>query len=207
MLAWRPADIQHAYLPFLLGQGISNYLSDPAFRAALPHSPEEDPQAAIAYFIQIFTNPSLTWQDLATLRQQTRLPILLKGILHPDDARQAIAAGMDGIIVSNHGGRQVEGAIAALDALPAIVEAVQGQLPILFDSGIRTASDLLKALALGAQAVLLGRPYMWGLALAGEQGVHDVLANFLADLDLTLGLSGYKNFSELDRSSITNIPD
>jgi lactate 2-monooxygenase len=206
LLAWRPYDIQNAYLPFLLGKGISNYLSDPAFRQALTRPPEEDPMAAINYFVQIFTNPSLTWPDLAILRQQTKLPILLKGILHPDDARQAIDAGMDGIIVSNHGGRQVEGAIAALDSLPTIVEAVQGQIPILFDSGIRTASDAIKALALGAQAVLLGRPYMWGLALGGEQGVHEVISNFLADMDLTLALSGYASFAELDTSSLVRIP-
>jgi isopentenyl diphosphate isomerase/L-lactate dehydrogenase-like FMN-dependent dehydrogenase len=206
LLAWRPYDIQNAYLPFLLGKGIGNYLSDPAFRQALERPPEEDPAAAINYFTQIFTNPALTWQDLALLRQQTKLPILLKGILHPDDARLAIDAGMDGIIVSNHGGRQVEGAIAALDALPRIVAAVQGEIPILFDSGIRTASDAIKALALGAQAVLLGRPYMWGLALAGEQGVHEVLSNFLADMDLTLALSGHASFAELDASTLEEIP-
>jgi isopentenyl diphosphate isomerase/L-lactate dehydrogenase-like FMN-dependent dehydrogenase len=202
LLAWRPYDIQNAYLPFLLGQGIGNYLSDPIFRKALTRPPEEDPQGAIQHFLQIFTNPSLTWQDLTFLREHTQLPILLKGILHPDDARQAIAAGMDGIIVSNHGGRQVAGAIASLDALPAIVEAVQGQIPILLDSGIRRASDVIKALALGAQAVLLGRPYIWGLALNGEQGVREVLTNFLADLDLTLALSGYSSFSELDPSAL-----
>lgn len=206
LLAWRPYDIQNAYLPFLLGKGIGNYLSDPAFRQALTRPPEEDPTAAINYFIQIFTNPALTWQDLAILRQQTKLPILLKGILHPDDARKAIDAGMDGIIVSNHGGRQVEGAIASLDALPKIVAAVQGQIPILFDSGIRTASDIIKALALGAQAVLLGRPYMWGLALGGEQGVREVLLNILADMDLTLALSGYASFAELDTSALEAIP-
>lgn len=205
MLAWRPYDIQNAYLPFLLGQGLGNYFSDPAFRKALKRPPEEDQSTAINYFVQIFNNPSLAWQDLALLRQQTKLPILLKGILHPDDARQAIDAGMDGIIVSNHGGRQVEGAIAALDALPRIVTAVQGELPILFDSGIRTASDAIKALALGARAVLLGRPYMWGLALHGEQGVREVVANFLADMDLTLALSGHASFAELDASVLEKI--
>ncbi len=202
LLAWRPIDIQNAYLPFLLGQGVGNYLSDPAFRKALVKSPEEDPPAAIQYFIQIFTNPSLTWENLSFLRERTKLPILLKGILHPDDARKAIDAGMNGIIVSNHGGRQVEGAIPSLDALPAIAKAVQGQVPLLLDSGIRTASDVIKAVALGAQAVLLGRPYMWGLALGGEQGVREVLTNFLADLDLTLALSGYKNFREINAATV-----
>jgi len=202
LLAWRPQDIQNAYLPFLLGQGIGNYLSDPAFRSALARPPEDDPQAAILYFLQIFSNPALTWQDLSVLRAQTKLPILLKGILHPDDARQAIDAGMDGIIVSNHGGRQVQGAIASLDALPAVVKAVQGQVPILMDSGIRQASDVIKAMALGARGVLLGRPYMWGLALGGEQGVQEVLSNFMADLDLTLALSGYASFAQINTSTI-----
>ena len=202
LLAWRAQDIQNAYLPFLLGKGIGNYLSDPAFRAGLARPPEEDPQAAIMRFVQVFTNPSLTWNDLATLRQQTRLPILLKGILHPDDARRALDAGMNGVIVSNHGGRQVEGAIPSLDALPGVVEAVGGRAPVLLDSGIRRASDAIKAIALGARAVLLGRPYMWGLALGGEQGVREVLTNFLADLDLTLALSGYRSFSEVDASAL-----
>lgn len=205
LLAWRPYDIQNAYLPFILGQGIGNYLSDPVFRKSLSQSPEINPQEAIQRFLAIFTNPSLNWQDLTTLRQQTKLPILLKGILHPDDARKAIDAGMDGVIVSNHGGRQVEGAIASLDALPAIAEAVQGAVPILLDSGIRRASDVLKAVALGAQAVLLGRPYMWALALNGEQGVRELLANFLADLDLTLALSGYTSFAEVDANTVVRV--
>jgi lactate 2-monooxygenase len=205
LLAWRPDDIQNAYLPFLLGQGVGNYLSDPAFRKALAQPPEENPRAAIEHFLQIFTNPSLTWQDLAVLREQTKLPILLKGILHPDDALKALDAGMDGIIVSNHGGRQVEGAIAALDALPGIAKVVGERAPVLFDSGIRCASDVIKAIALGAQAVLLGRPYLWGLALGGEQGVREVLANFLADLDLTLALSGYKSFAEIDAETIIRL--
>ncbi len=205
LLAWRPYDIQNAYLPFLLGQGVGNYLSDPAFRKALAQPPEENPRAAIEHFLQIFTNPSLTWQDLAVLREQTKLPILLKGILHPDDALKALDAGMDGIIVSNHGGRQVEGAIAALDALPGIAHVVGKRVPLLFDSGIRCASDVIKAIALGAQAVLLGRPYLWGLALGGEQGVREVLANFQADLDLTLALSGYKSFAEIDEGTISHV--
>ncbi len=202
LLAWRPYDIQNAYLPFLQGQGIGNYLSDPAFRRSLARPPEEDPQGAIERFLQIFGNPALTWQDLSFLRARTKLPILLKGILHPDDARQAIDAGMDGIIVSNHGGRQVQGAIASLDALPNVVRSVQGQVPILLDSGIRRASDVIKAMALGAQGVLLGRPYMWGLALGGEQGVREVLSNFVADLDLTLALSGHTSFAQLNESTI-----
>ncbi|HEY0754780.1 MAG TPA: alpha-hydroxy-acid oxidizing protein [Ktedonobacteraceae bacterium] len=201
-LAWRPADIQNAYLPFLLGEGLGNYLSDPVFRKSLPESPEENKLAAVLRFIQIFSNPTLTWKDLAWLRTQTKLPILLKGILHPDDARQALDCGIDGIIVSNHGGRQVEGVRAALNALPEVAAAVNGRAPILFDSGIRQASDAFKALALGARAVLLGRPYLWGLALNGQQGVEEVLRNFLADLDLTLALTGHTSYRELDASAL-----
>lgn len=202
LLAWRTRDIQNAYLPFLHGEGLGNYLSDPVFRKALPAPPEENPMAAITYFLDIFTNPSLTWKDLQFLKEHTKLPILLKGILHPDDALKALDAGMDGIIVSNHGGRQVEGAIAALDALPPVVKAIEGRAPILFDSGIRRASDVIKTIALGARAVLLGRPYIWALALGGEQVVAELLSNFLADLDLTLALSGCTSFVDLHESSV-----
>src|SRR5205085_92445 len=132
----------------------------------------------------------------------TRLPIILKGILHPDDADEAIRRGMDGIIVSNHGGRQVDGAIASLNALPAIVRTVAGRIPVLFDSGIRCGSDALKALALGARAVLIGRPYIWALAVAGEQGVRDYLLNFIADFDLALALSGHTKVAELSAASL-----
>ena len=202
ILSWRERDLQNAYLPFLLGEGLANYFSDPVFRRTLAKPPEEDPPAAIFQFIRIFSNPTLTWEDLRFLREHTRLPILLKGILHPDDAMKALDAGMDGIVVSNHGGRQVDGAVAALDALPPIVAAVSGRVPVLFDSGIRRGADAFKAIALGARAVLLGRPYIWGLALAGEQGVRDVLLNFLADLDLTLALSGYSSVAAVNASAL-----
>ena len=141
------------------------------------------------------------------MRKYTRLPILLKGILDPADAATAAERGVDGVIVSNHGGRQVDGAIAALDALPGIVAAVRGRIPVLFDSGIRRGSDAFKALALGAKAVLLGRPYLWGLAVAGEAGVRDVVLNFLADLDLTLALSGYASPAELNRTALVKSAD
>ncbi len=203
LLSWRERDVQNAYLPFLLGEGIANYLSDPVFRASLAQPPEQDPQSAIFRFVQVFTNPTLTWSDLAFLRAHTRLPLILKGILHPDDARKALDAGMNGIVVSNHGGRQVDGAIASLDALPTVVEAIAGRVPVLFDSGIRRGTDVFKALALGAQAVLLGRPYMWGLTLAGESGVRDVLLNLLADLDLTLALCGYTSPADLNAATLT----
>ena len=197
ILSWRERDISLAYLPFLLGEGIANYLSDPVFRASLPQPPEENPQAAVLRFVQVFSNPTLTWDDLKFLREHTSLPLLLKGILHPEDASRALDAGAAGIIVSNHGGRQVDGAIPALDALPGVVAAVQGRVPVLFDSGIRRGADVFRAVALGAQAVLLGRPYMWGLTLGGEAGVRDVVLNTLADLDLTLALSGYTSCAQL----------
>ncbi len=203
MLGWRERDLQHGYLPFILGQGLANYLSDPVFRALLPQTPEQNPAAAIQLWGSLFSNTSLTWNDIPFLRQHTRLPIILKGILDPGDATRALDAGVDALIVSNHGGRQVDGGIGALDALPGVVREVKGNVPVLFDSGIRRGSDVFKALALGAKAVLIGRLYMWGLAVAGEQGVRDVLLNLLADLDLTLGLSGCPSCRDLDSSSLS----
>jgi lactate 2-monooxygenase len=200
MLGWRERDLRHPYLPFLFGHGLVNYFSDPVFCSRLSKPPEADPAAAIRRWTELFSNPALTWRDLDWLRGQTRMPIVLKGILHPGDARLALDHGADAIIVSNHGGRQVDGAIAALDALPPVVEAVKQRIPVLFDSGIRYGSDAIKALALGARAVLLGRLYIWGLAVAGEQGVRDVVENFLADLDLTMGLAGLRSVTELDAS-------
>ncbi len=158
---------------------------------------------AVQLFMAIYSRPSLTWNELAFLRQHTRLPILLKGILHPDDARQALDHGMDGLIVSNHGGRQVDGAIGTLDALPGIVAAVQGQIPILLDSGIRSGADMFKALALGATAVCLGRPYCYGLALAGRAGVAEVIRHLMADFELTMGLAGCKNVAEITSSALS----
>jgi lactate 2-monooxygenase len=154
---------------------------------------------------QVFGNPTLTWKDLEFIKTQTSLPILLKGILHPDDAKLALEHGVDGIIVSNHGGRQVDGAIPAIEALPDIVDVIKGEIPVLMDSGIRRGSDMLKALALGAKAVLLGRPYMYGLALAGEVGVKQVIRNLLADFDLTMALSGKRSVAELNRDMLKQI--
>lgn len=202
MLGWRERDLRHPYLPFLLGHGLANYFSDPVFCSRLKQPPQADPASAIRLWAGLFSNTALTWRDLDWLRKQTRLPIVLKGILHPEDARLAVEHGGDAIIVSNHGGRQVDGAIAALDALPPVVKAVAGKVPVLFDSGIRYGSDAIKALALGARAVLLGRLYIWGLAVAGEQGVRDVLQNFLADLDLTMGLAGLRSVAELDAATL-----
>ncbi len=195
---WKPRDLQQGWQPFLEGVGIANYVSDPVFRARLAQTPEEDPQAAVGEFVVQFSNPRLNWEDLKFLRSHTTLPIALKGILHPDDARAAREHGIDAVVVSNHGGRQIDGAIASLDALPAIVDAVGGELDVLLDSGIRSGADVVKALALGADAVLLGRPYLWGLAVGGEAGVTAVLRSVLAELDLTLGLSGHVSPSQLN---------
>ena len=203
LLAWRPRDLQGAYLPFLKSVGIANYLADPVFRSTLEQSPEDDPQAAVGQFVGVFSNPTVTWDDLRFLRETTKLPILLKGILHPDDARTAREHGVDGLVVSNHGGRQVDGAIGALDALPGIVDAVGDDLAIVLDSGVRSGADVAKALALGADAVGVGRPYLHGLAVAGEAGVRHVLKNLLAELDLTLALCGLTTPAQLDRAALT----
>ena len=159
-------------------------------------------RAAVRRFVETYSRPSLSWDDLAFLRERTRLPILLKGILHPADAVAAIEHGMDGIIVSNHGGRQVDGAIGTMDALPGIVEAVGGRAPVLVDSGVRSGADVFRALALGAAAVGLGRPYVWGLAAGGEDGVREVIRNLRADFDLTMGLAGCASVREIGRDSV-----
>jgi lactate 2-monooxygenase len=224
MLGWRPRDLDLGSLPFMAGQGIAQYTSDPVFRSLLsqpldtanaPKPPlnlqsiatalaqkanfpggllknlsSGDPRAAVQRFLTTYSRPSLQWDDLKFLRQHTKLPVVLKGVLHPDDAKKALELGIDGLIVSNHGGRQIDGEIASLDALPAVAEAVNGRIPVLFDSGVRGGADVFKALALGATAVCLGRPYVYGLAVAGQRGVEDIIGNVLAEFDLTLGLAG-----------------
>ena len=197
ILAWRPRDLGNGYLPFLRGVGIQNYVSDPAFQAGLSGLADGSADAAVLRWTQIFGDMSLTWDDLPFLRQHWNGPIVLKGILAASDALRAAAAGVDGIIVSNHGARQIDGAIGALDALPAITEAVGRRLTVLFDSGIRSGADMLKALALGAQAVLIGRPYVYGLALGGEAGVRHVLRALRQDFELTMRLAGLASLSEL----------
>jgi lactate 2-monooxygenase len=154
-------------------------------------------RAAVQWFTQIYSRPSLTWETLAFLRERTDLPILLKGILHPDDAARAVDEGMNGVIVSNHGGRQVDGSIATLEALPAVADAVDGRIPVLLDSGVRGGADIFKALALGAQAVLIGRPYAYALGIAGRAGVRELLLNLAADFDLTMGLAGCRSVAEI----------
>ena len=233
MLGWRPRDLDLGSLPFMTGQGIAQYTSDPVFRVELDRAnpPDEpsskdgssgtirptlnlqtmatalqqkvnfpggllknlasgDPRAAVQRFMTTYSRPSLQWADLKFLRAHTKLPILLKGVLHPDDARKAVELGLDGLIVSNHGGRQIDGEIASLDALPAVAAAVNGKIPVLLDSGVRGGADVFKALALGATAVCLGRPYVYGLAVAGQPGVEEAIGNVLAEFDLTLGLAG-----------------
>jgi L-lactate dehydrogenase (cytochrome) len=205
LLGWRPRDLGRAFLPFLRGIGNQNYFSDPAFVAELPGPAEENNDAAILRWTQIFGDPSLTWEDLPFLREHWDGPIVLKGIQSPDDAKRAADAGMDGIVVSNHGGRQVDGGIAALDALPPIAAAVGSQLSVLFDSGIRSGADVLKALALGARAVLIARPYAYALGLAGEAGVRHVLRALRQDFELTMQLSGYASLADLSPDALIRI--
>ena len=202
LLGWRPADLDRGFLPFLHNVGTENYLTDPAFLARLDKPVAEDPGAATFLWAGMFPNPGLRWSDLSFLREHWDGPIVVKGIQAVDDALAAVEHGMDGIVVSNHGGRQVDGSIASLDALPAIAEAVGGRTTILFDSGIRTGTDVLKALALGADAVLLGRPFLYGLALAGQAGVEHVVRCLLAELDIALSLSGHPDPSTLGPESL-----
>ena len=239
LLGWRPRDLDLAFLPFLRGQGIAQYTSDPVFMAQVDDRPDSGrpPEApvnvhsigtaiaqarnvpggsfanlrsgrarrAVQHFIETYSRPSLTWDELSFLRERTELPILLKGVLSADDAKRAGDHGMNGIVVSNHGGRQVDGAIGSLEALPAIVEAAGEDLKILFDSGIRGGADAFKALALGADAVCIGRPYVYALAIAGEAGVRELLQNFKADFDLTMGLAGCRSVGEITRAAVTGV--
>jgi isopentenyl diphosphate isomerase/L-lactate dehydrogenase-like FMN-dependent dehydrogenase len=206
ILAWRPRDLANAYLPFLQRLGLANYESDPAFLAGLEKSPDEDPTSSVLHWQSMFGDPSNTWDDLAWVREHWDGPIALKGVLHPDDARRAVDAGVEGVVVSNHGGRQIDGEIASLDALPAVVSAVDGRLDVLLDSGVRSGSDAIKALALGADAVLLGRPYIYGLGLGGEDGVRHVVRSLLAELDLSLALSGCATLADVGPELLTHIP-
>lgn len=197
-LAWRPRDLKGAYLPFLQEEGIANYKHDPAFLAGLSQPWDDNPQLGLLHWIGMFADTSVTWDDLAWLRAQTDLPILVKGVLHPDDARAAVDAGVDGIVVSNHGGRQVDNSVGALTMLPEVVDAV-GDVPVLFDSGVRSGADVFTAVCLGARAVLVGRPWAYGLALAGQRGVEHVLRCLMAEFDLTMALTGQTSVGDLGR--------
>ncbi|MFI5529233.1 alpha-hydroxy-acid oxidizing protein [Kitasatospora sp. NPDC051853] len=192
---WRPRDLAASNFPQLRGHALANYTSDPVFRARLAKTPEEDPGAAVLEWVHVFGNP-LTWADLPWLRSLTDLPIVLKGLQHPEDVRRARDGGVDGIYCSNHGGRQANGGLPALDALPGVVEAAGG-LPVLFDSGVRTGADVIKALALGATAVGIGRPYAYGLALGGTDGIVHVLRSLLAEADLIMAVDGYPTLADL----------
>lgn len=227
-LGWRPRDLDRAFLPFIRGMGIAQYTSDPVFQAlvdariagrrdgSVPAAAKVrvTPSAvrtlidlkrkgvareAGELFLEVFTKQGLQWSDLPFLRERTSLPILLKGIQHPDDAKRARDAGVDGVVVSNHAGRQIDGAIGSLEALPGVVDAVDGAIPVLFDSGVRSGADVLRALALGAAAVQVGRPWVYGMAIAGEEGAREALRNIVAEFDLTMGLSGHRTIGELTR--------
>jgi lactate 2-monooxygenase len=202
ILGWRPRDLRTAYLPFISGQGCAQFFSDPVFRSLLDAPPEEDVLTAAIRMLGTFPNLALTWDDLGWLREQTSLPILVKGVLTGEDALRAREAGVDGVIVSNHGGRQVDGAVAALDALVEVREALGAEATVLMDSGIRTGADVLKAMALGADAVLLGRPYAYALAVGGQPAVEAAITQLMAETDVTLALSGGTSARDLDATWI-----
>lgn len=182
------------------------YFTDPAFKSKLPKAIEEDREAAFRFWREIRYTSSLTWEDVRTIRQKTKLPVLLKGILHPEDARLALDCGIDGLIVSNHGGRRLDGEVASLDILPEVCEVIQGRVPILLDSGVRNGAEVAKAIALGASAVLLGRAHAYGLAVAGQEGVQQVVKDIMFELDQTLAICGCRTPAELDRSLLRQQP-
>ncbi|MFI1333991.1 alpha-hydroxy-acid oxidizing protein [Streptomyces sp. NPDC020845] len=200
---WRPRDLAASNFPQLRGHCLTNYTSDPVFRSRLAKAPEDDPAATVMHWAKIFGNP-LTWDDLPWLRSITNLPLILKGICHPDDVRRAKDGGVDGVYCSNHGGRQANGGLPALNALPEVVEAADG-LPVLFDSGVRTGADVIKALALGATAVGIGRPYLYGLTLAGADGVVHVLRSLLAEADLLMAVDGYPTLADLTPDALRRL--
>jgi lactate 2-monooxygenase len=192
---WRPGDLKLASTPEFRGYALANYFSDPYFRKRLAKSPEDDPRAAVAEWVKIF-GLSPGWDDLDWMRDATSMPIVLKGISHPDDVRKAKDHGVDGIYCSNHGGRQADGGLPALQALPEVADAAGGT-PVLFDSGVRTGADVVKALALGATAVGIGRPYLYALALGGEDAVVHVIRSLLAEADLLMAVDGYPTLADL----------
>lgn len=195
LTGWRPRDLNSGNFPQLRGHVLTNYFTDPVFLRMLDKPPEEDLPAAVRQWTAVF-GKVLTWDDMAWLRSITKLPLVLKGICHPDDARRAVDAGADGVYCSNHGGRQANGGIPAIDHLPGVV-AASGDVPVLFDSGIRSGSDVIKALALGARAVGVGRPYLYGLALGGAEGAAHVLRSILAEADLLMAVNGYPTLADV----------
>jgi lactate 2-monooxygenase len=205
VLGWRPRDLANTYLPFIQGEGCAQFFTDPVFRSYLAAPPEDDLLAAAALMLSTYPNLGLTWDDLDWLRGLTDLPLLAKGVLTAEDALEAKRRGVDGVIVSNHGGRQVDGAVASLDALIEVRDALGDDATVLVDSGIRSGADVVKAMALGADAVLLGRPYVWGLAVGGQEGVEVVIRQLLAETDLTLALAGGTAVRDLDRSALAAV--
>ena len=203
-LGWRPRDLRSAYLPFIRGEGCGQFFSDPTFLSRLDKPPADDLLTAAATMLATFSNIGLTWDDLDWLRGRTKLPILVKGVLTADDARLALDHGMDGVVVSNHGGRQLDGSVASLDALVEVRDALPDAI-VLMDGGIRRAADVFKAMALGADAVLIGRLYAYALAVGGQRGVEEVVQNLMAEIDLTLALAGGTSIRELDRSWLTQV--
>ncbi len=202
ILGWRERLIERGYYPFLEGEGVGNYFSDPEFRAQLDEPPEENPEAAVEHFLDIFGDSGLTWEDLSFVFDNTDLPVLIKGVLDPRDARLAVEHGADAVGVSTHGGRQVDGSVSAIEALPGVADEVGDEVPVTFDSGVRRGADMFKALALGADTVMLGRPYAYGLAVDGANGVHTVCENLIAEFDLTMGLAGHDAVSDIGRDAL-----
>lgn len=202
MLGWKRRDFRNGYSPLREGKGVANYITDPVLCSRLT---EVTPENVVEEILKNIYHPALNWNDIAFLREQTSLPILVKGILHPDDARLAVEHRVDGIIVSNHGGRQMDGAISTLEALPAIAKVVAGKIPVLLDSGVRTGADVVKAIALGANAVLIGRPFLFGLAVAGEKGVASVLDTLINELDVAMALSGSNSVADLNESILARM--
>lgn len=189
---WRTRLQATGQIPMSEQHGVANFFEDPAFRDRLERPPESDPERAIDEMREISKYPELTWRELKALTNRTSVPVFVKGVLHPADARRAVEFA-DGIVVSNHGGRQIDGEVGALEMLPAIADAVGNAGDIVFDSGIRSGADVLKAIALGADAVGLGRPYIFALAAGGEEGVRELLKNVHAEFDLTLALAGFES--------------
>ena len=201
---WRPRDLSRGNFPQLRGHCLANYFTDPLFLDKLETPPEEDPRGAARQWAQTFGDPTLSWDDLPWLRSLTKLPLLLKGICHPDDVRRAIDGGIDGIYCSNHGGRQANGGIPAIEHLAGVVAAA-GDTPVIFDSGVRSGEHIVKALALGARAVAVGRPYAYGLALGGEHGIVHVLRCLLAEADLLMAIDGYPTIADLTPDTLMRI--
>ena len=202
MLGWRERDLNNAYLPFLRGEGLANFFSDPVFRRRLEKPPEEDLIKAIMEFISVYVNPFFSWEDFKEICSTTEIPVILKGITHREDVELAFKSGARAVVISNHGGRQVDGAISSLDALEEITGSGNLKGEILFDSGFRHAADALKAIALGASGILIGRPYAYALSVAGQEGIELYLEQVMAEMDLEMGLSGIKNLKELNRESL-----